>query len=167
MHLVNNNASNAGQPAAQFVLNDPVLPASGMTFVSGSVACVPFGAGQTTVSECTYDLATNTLRVVGALAYTGDTNAQTAAERVEVVFHVEVAKAGTYTNTATAQLNTVSGSPVTLTANVTVPADETDPGTVVPVPLWDMRAMLLMQALLMCLAYAALTKLRRRHGRGR
>ena len=167
MHLVNNNASNAGQPAAQFVLNDPVLPASGMTFVSGSVACVPFGAGQTTVSECTYDLATNTLRVAGALAYTGDTNAQTAAERVEVVFHVEVAKAGTYTNTATAQLNSVSGSPVTLTANVTVPADETDPGTVVPVPLWDMRAMLLMQALLMCLAYAALTKLRRRHRHGR
>ena len=143
--VVNNHAANAGgQPIAVNVSD--VFPA-GMTAVAGSVSCTPTStSGLTTVTGCGFSAGNLSLPATTTLAYTSDSTAATASERVDVVFRGQLTGTTSITNQACASLVSIVASPVCAQAIAAAPVN-TD--SAISVPALDGRSLAVLSLLML------------------
>ena len=112
--VANNRATNANSAPINITVTDP-LP-SGMTFVGGSVACTPHGAGSVALT-CALNGGNTALSVTGSLPY--DANNTDAGHNLTIVFKGQVLNPGsTITNLASAIIDSAPNNPVSAQASV-------------------------------------------------
>ena len=155
--VINNSATNAGQGPVSFTVTD-AIPGNAV-IAAGSLSCTPTGTPGQTAVGCGFNGGNTALSVTGTLAYTVDTNAATASQRVDIVFRARVTAGDVITNTACADLQNVGDAPVCAQSVIS----SVIPTVGLPVPTLDSRALVaLMLAMLLAAAALAMPAHKRR-----
>ena len=112
--VANNRSGNANSAPINITVTDP-LP-SGMTFIGGSLACTPRGAGSVALT-CALNVGNTALTVTGSLPY--NANNTDTGHNLTIVFKGQVLNPGaTLTNVASAIIDSAPNSPVLASATV-------------------------------------------------
>jgi uncharacterized repeat protein (TIGR01451 family) len=151
--VANNRSGNANSAPINITVTDP-LP-SGMTFIGGSLACTPRGAGSVALT-CALNVGNTALTVTGSLPY--NANNTDSGHNLTIVFKGQVLNPGaTLTNVASAMIDSAPNNPVLASASV---------GTeVMAVPV-DSRWMLSLLALVLLAAGAIAGRQTNARGKG-